>query len=375
MYVSRLSTDFTDIERPVEEGKSWSRILVNKQREAPAPFKYKNKYYLITSGLTGWSPNAAMYAVADHILGPYEIKGDPCLGADANSTFFSQSTFVLPVAGAPEGSFVFMADRWNGTELEKSRYVWLPFTVKNGKVSILNIPSWDKSIFDTLELKSFEKSKFSIRYDSVGHQIVWQPLAGAHLYAVIKNGEIVGSTAATSYTIPPSLYGHSFNYQIIAQNIQQKQVFSQNHLVLEDSRAKRISLNSIAPDYYTQGFGILKYNKNMDEGQMVIANKVFENGLGTHPPSVLKYYLGGHYKRLSIGMGHTTTPAPMSKVGFEIRGDGQVIYKSQPMTEANPAVFVDLDISGICELELLVNDGGDGSHYDHAAWVDGILER
>ncbi len=59
MYVSRLNADFTGIEEPAVKGKTWDRILVRRQREAPAPFKHRGKYYLFTSGCTGWAPNQA----------------------------------------------------------------------------------------------------------------------------------------------------------------------------------------------------------------------------------------------------------------------------------------------------------------------------
>jgi hypothetical protein len=34
---------------------------------------------------------------------------------------------VLPVPGKKD-AFIFMADRWNKTNLEASRYIWLPLT-------------------------------------------------------------------------------------------------------------------------------------------------------------------------------------------------------------------------------------------------------
>jgi len=126
MQVCLLSDDY------LSPTKSYSRILVNKRREAPAMFKNNGKYYLITSLCTGWSPNAAMYAVADNPLGPYKEFGNPCTGRDAETTFEAQSTYVLPV----NGKYIFMADRWNKLDLEKSTYLWLPLTVSNGKVEI-----------------------------------------------------------------------------------------------------------------------------------------------------------------------------------------------------------------------------------------------
>jgi len=116
--------------------KTYSRILVNRRREAPALFKNNGKYYLVTSDCSGWSPNAATYAVAYKVLGPYKEYGNPCKGAGANTTFQSQSTYVLPVKG--KNTYLFMADRWNKTDLEKSDYLWLPLTVTNGKVEIRN---------------------------------------------------------------------------------------------------------------------------------------------------------------------------------------------------------------------------------------------
>lgn len=101
------------------------RILIQRAREAPAVVKYNKRFYLFSSGCTGWSPNAASYATADSIMGAWTEYGNPCQGKDADSTFHAQSTFVLLVQGQ-QNTFIFMADRWNKTDLESSRYVWLP---------------------------------------------------------------------------------------------------------------------------------------------------------------------------------------------------------------------------------------------------------
>jgi beta-xylosidase len=99
----------------------------NRSMEAPAVFKRGGKYYLIASGCTGWKPNAARSAVADHIFGPWTELGNPCRGEEADTTFGGQGTFVLPVQGRND-TFIFMADRWEQWDLENSRYLWLPLT-------------------------------------------------------------------------------------------------------------------------------------------------------------------------------------------------------------------------------------------------------
>lgn len=145
LYVTRLNDAFTGPATPAVEGETWSRILVRQHREAPAPFKWQGRYYVITSGCTGWTPNAADVAVAPDILGPYQLLGNPCTGANRERTFDAQSTFVLPAPAKPD-SFIFMADRWNPTNLPDSRYVWLPFTITtNGTFTIPWRDHWEVS--------------------------------------------------------------------------------------------------------------------------------------------------------------------------------------------------------------------------------------
>jgi beta-xylosidase len=153
MYVVRLNAEFTGPEEPAVLGQTWARILVRQMREAPASFKHKGRYYLITSACTGWNPNRAGYAVADNILGPWKDMGDPSVGPEAETTFRSQSTFVIPAPGAGKGAFIFLADRWMPKNLQDSRYVWLPFRVDTeGRIELKWRDRWDLGIFKT-ELK------------------------------------------------------------------------------------------------------------------------------------------------------------------------------------------------------------------------------
>ncbi len=119
LHVSLLTPDYL---RPA--GK-YRRVFEGRSMEAPAVFKRNGKYYFIGSGCTGWAPNAARCAVADCIWGPWKELGNPCAGEGAETTFQSQGTFVLQVAGTGP-NYIFMADRWEQWDLAGSRYVWLP---------------------------------------------------------------------------------------------------------------------------------------------------------------------------------------------------------------------------------------------------------
>ena len=107
------------------------RIAPGGHNEAPAIFKKDGKYFMITSGCTGWEPNAARLFSAETIYGPWTEHPNPCVGDDANLSFHSQGTFILHVMSKKD-VFIFMADRWIPRHPIDGRYVWLPIQFENG---------------------------------------------------------------------------------------------------------------------------------------------------------------------------------------------------------------------------------------------------
>ncbi len=136
MNIAELTNDYTSF-----TGK-WCRLLIGGHNEAPALFKVDGKYYLITSGCTGWAPNAARSAVANSIWGPWKELGNPCVGEDSALTFHSQSTYVLKVQGT-KNAFIFIADKWNPQNPIDGRYIWLPIEFNEGKITIRWRDKWN----------------------------------------------------------------------------------------------------------------------------------------------------------------------------------------------------------------------------------------
>lgn len=127
---------------PLPTGR-YTRNFVKQSREAPAVFKYNGKYYMLSSGCTGWDPNVAELAVADSIMGQWTTIGNPCTGPDADKTFYAQSTYVQQIYGKGN-AYIAMFDRWKKKDLEDSRYVWLPLEFgKDGTITIPWRDSWD----------------------------------------------------------------------------------------------------------------------------------------------------------------------------------------------------------------------------------------
>lgn len=119
LQIAELTDDYT-----AHTGR-YVRAFVGRSMEAPAMFKHGSRYYLMMSGCTGWDPNAARSAVADSVTGEWTELGNPCVGDQADVTFRSQSTYILPVEGRRD-TFIYMGDRWNPANAIDGRYVWLP---------------------------------------------------------------------------------------------------------------------------------------------------------------------------------------------------------------------------------------------------------
>jgi beta-xylosidase len=128
LHFSKLTNDYQNFTG------EYYRVRSGESNEAPAIIKHQGKYYMITSGTTGWKPNPARAFVADKITGPYTSLGNPVMGTkeQKETTFHSQSTYILPVQGKKE-TYIFMADHWKPENAIDGTYVWLPLIFDEGK--------------------------------------------------------------------------------------------------------------------------------------------------------------------------------------------------------------------------------------------------
>lgn len=119
----------------------YARILVGQKNEAPAVFKKNGVYYLITSGLHGYTPTDGRLARSGNIFGPWTPLGTPFKSNNNNlmgKSFHSQPNYILKV----DNQFIYMGDRWIKHDLSKSTYVWLPIKWKKDEPYIEWVDSW-----------------------------------------------------------------------------------------------------------------------------------------------------------------------------------------------------------------------------------------
>ena len=121
LHFSELTDDYLDF-----TGRYY-RVLPGESNEAPALFYSKGKYFMFSSGTTGWKPNPGRISVADKLTGEWKTPGNPCRGTEEENkiTFGSQSTHVLIIDGKKNG-IIYMGDRWIPDNLADSRHIWLP---------------------------------------------------------------------------------------------------------------------------------------------------------------------------------------------------------------------------------------------------------
>ncbi len=132
LQIAQLSDDF------LTHNGCYVRVAAGGQNEAPSIFKKDGVYWLITSGCTGWAPNAARMFTAKNIFGPWKQLENPCRGDGADKTFGAQATYIYkletPALRKAFGSdFIFMADIWNPKHLNDSRHLWIPIAFENGQ--------------------------------------------------------------------------------------------------------------------------------------------------------------------------------------------------------------------------------------------------
>jgi len=121
--ISKLSPDYLNT--------TGLTSTIQMAREGHAVFRRGDRYYMMTSHLTGWAPNPADLFISDKDTldgAVWTSLGNP---TGSSTTFDSQSTFVLPFPSTKnpgEVFYIYMGDRWDSPNLLNASYIWLPYT-------------------------------------------------------------------------------------------------------------------------------------------------------------------------------------------------------------------------------------------------------
>lgn len=133
MNIAKLTEDYADVDG------TYVSVMADQEREAPALCRYGGNYYMVTSGCTGWEPNAALYAWADRILGHWKLIDNPCSGPNSRKTFYGQSTCLFRAGQR----FYLLLDHWHPDDLQNSGYSILPVSFgEQGEMTVTWTEQW-----------------------------------------------------------------------------------------------------------------------------------------------------------------------------------------------------------------------------------------
>lgn len=133
-------------------GKDYKHIVGQTNKtlttgfESPTLFRKNNTYYFLGSNLTSWEKNDNYYYTANSLTGPWTYQG--LVAPKDKLTWNSQTTFVLPVEGSKDTTYLFMGDRWSfPMQASAATYVWQPLQVDGNKLAIAQYqPAWSLNV-------------------------------------------------------------------------------------------------------------------------------------------------------------------------------------------------------------------------------------
>ena len=112
----RLTEDYLGIDEQIKV------LWPGQFREAAAVCKRNGIYYMITSDCTGWKLNQGKYGWAKSLTGRWSSLKE--IGDE--TTYYSQSAFILPVYTEKGTEYLYVGDRWCAENYADSTYVFLP---------------------------------------------------------------------------------------------------------------------------------------------------------------------------------------------------------------------------------------------------------
>ncbi len=122
-YVFKFNEDYTGIEEVT------ARLFPEMYREMPNIVKIDGLYYLFVSQTSGWCPSAGAYAVSNNMkTGWSDLRP-----IGNNSTFGSQSSWILGIGSGENKKYIMHAYRWGQVQGTIPSFTMLaPITFSNG---------------------------------------------------------------------------------------------------------------------------------------------------------------------------------------------------------------------------------------------------
>ncbi len=106
LHVYLMKDDYLGVEEQV------NKLFVGESREAPALFEVDGMIYMLSSQCTWWRPNQGGYSYSDSM----ENEWKAIVPFGNETTYRTQPTAVLKLKSGDNDQYVYIGDRWGGSE-------------------------------------------------------------------------------------------------------------------------------------------------------------------------------------------------------------------------------------------------------------------
>jgi len=151
-----------------------------------------------------------------------------------------------------------------------------------------------------------------------------------------------------------------------------KGTFTQIDLTAQPADVKKVDLTFAKFVSASTGWGDAQRGSVPEDGFLKVGGTFFDSGFYGHAPSSYKFDLGGNWKTFKSAYG--LQDEHDGSVVFVVKGDGKELFRSARI--ANHRVQrLEVNVTDVKQLELVVEDAGDGNSADWGVWLDPTLER
>ncbi|MEJ2009202.1 MAG: NPCBM/NEW2 domain-containing protein [Acidobacteriota bacterium] len=335
-----------------------------------------NLVYGATTLIKGWR-GALTYAASGNIMGQ-----DPLFADLANYDFHLQSTSPA----IDQGIYLIGYDADGNPRLGNTDIGAYEYTAGvTGADPASPLPSTNTPTAPTTDTvpPSVPAGLTATAASSSQINLSWTPSTdnvGVAGYKVYRNGTQIATSAANTYSDTGLLSSTSYTYGVAAYDAAGNSSSISSTVSLTTPSTSNIFISALAwVGTPTNGWGpaekdMCNGEKAAGDGGTITLNGVtYAKGLGVHANSQITYNLGGNYSRFISDIGVDDEEGSLGSVVFQVWADGVKIYDSGLMTGSSATRTVNVDVTGVNQLQLVVTDGGDNTYYDHADWAGAYL--
>jgi NPCBM/NEW2 domain len=126
------------------------------------------------------------------------------------------------------------------------------------------------------------------------------------------------------------------------------------------------------PFFDTISYREYRRDRSLDGTPLSLAGKTYARGLAINSKTTLRYRIAGEYTRFQGVMGIDDSVRGYGDVHVVVSGDGKPLLEADVKGRNAPQPF-SIDVTGVRDLEILVDFGGDANIGDHLDLADARL--